>query len=145
MRAIIQVVKQASVQVCDQEVGSINNGFLVLLAVKTGDSEAQARKMADKIANLRLFIDEQAKMNLSLLDRKHSVLLVSQFTLYGDCRKGNRPSFIESARPEDARPLFDLVADYLRAFGLTVATGSFGDYMQVNLINDGPTTIILEV
>lgn len=145
MRAVIQVVSQAAVSVNDQEISRIQAGFLVLLAVKVGDGEIQAQKMAEKIAHLRILPDIAEKMNLSLLDLKLSVLLVSQFTLYGDCSRGNRPSFIDSARPEQALPLFNKVAEHLRAFGLEVAVGAFGEHMKISLVNDGPTTIILDV
>ncbi len=145
MRAVVQRVSRAKVEVSEQEISRIEAGFLVLLAVKVGDNEAQAHKMAEKIAKLRIITDADDKMNLSVLDLQHSILLVSQFTLYGDASKGNRPSFIESARPEQAEPLFDLVAADLRSFGLTVELGAFGEHMQISLINDGPTTLILEV
>lgn len=145
MRAIVQRVKEAAVSVEGQEISRIKAGFLILLAVKIGDTELQAKKMAEKIAKLRIIEDGEGKLNLSLIDKQEAVLLVSQFTLYGDCSQGNRPSFIVSARPEQARPLFDLVVSEIRNFGLEAATGSFGDYMQVSLVNDGPTTLILEI
>lgn len=145
MRAIIQVVSQAAVSVNDREISRIPAGFLILLAVKVGDSEIQAQKMAEKIAHLRILQDTEGKMNLSLLDLKLSILLVSQFTLYGDCSRGNRPSFVDSARPEQALLLFNQVAENLRTFGLEVAVGAFGEHMKISLVNDGPTTIIIDL
>jgi D-tyrosyl-tRNA(Tyr) deacylase len=145
MRALIQKVSRAAVSVDGQEISRIGAGFLVLLAVKIGDTELQAKKMADKIAKLRIIDDGTGKLNLSLLDTKQAILLVSQFTLYGDSDRGNRPSFIDSARPEQAKPLFELVAAELRASGLELQTGSFGAYMQIDLTNDGPTTLMLEI
>ncbi len=145
MRAIIQVVSQAAVSVNDREISRIPAGFLILLAVKVGDSEIQAQKMAEKIAHLRILQDTEGKMNLSLLDLKLSILLVSQFTLYGDCSRGNRPSFVDSARPEQALLLFNQVAENLRTFGLEVVVGAFGEHMKISLVNDGPTTIIIDL
>lgn len=145
MRAVVQRVSRAIVSVGNQEIGRIEAGFLVLVAVKTGDNENQAHKLADKISKLRIITDDGDKMNLSLLDNKESVMLVSQFTLYGDTSRGNRPSFIDSARPEQARPLFETVAADLRSLGLNVSLGAFGEHMQIELINDGPTTIIIDI
>ncbi|MDP3836776.1 MAG: D-aminoacyl-tRNA deacylase [bacterium] len=144
MRAIVQRVKEASVAVNAQEISRIGYGFLVLIAVRAGDGPEKAKKMGEKLARLRIIADEAGKMNLSLLDLKQEVLLVSQFTLYGDCTKGNRPSFIGSVASDEARPLIEMLADELRAHGLAVQTGSFGEHMEVALINDGPTTIIIE-
>lgn len=145
MRAVIQRVSQAIVRHNSEEVSRIKAGFLVLVAIKVGDSESQVKKMAEKIANLRILEDEEGKMNLSLIDKKQSVLLVSQFTLYGDCQKGNRPSFIQSARPEEALPLFKLLQSELQKFVGEVQLGVFGEYMQIDLTNDGPTTIVLDI
>jgi len=145
MRAVIQRVSQAIVRHNGEEVSRIKAGFLVLVAIKVGDSESQVKKMAEKIANLRILEDEEGKMNLSLIDKKQSVLLVSQFTLYGDCQKGNRPSFIHSTRSEEALPLFKLLQSELQKFVGEVQLGVFGEYMQIDLTNDGPTTIVLDI
>lgn len=145
MRAVVQKVKNAAVSVDGLEINRIDEGFLVLLAVKVGDQPEQAKKMADKLAKLRIIEDGDGKLNLSLLDKQQPLLLVSQFTLYGDCSQGNRPSFVQSARPELALPLFELVAESLRAQGVQTLLGSFGAYMQISLVNDGPTTVIVEV
>ncbi len=145
MRAVVQKVKNAAVSVDGLEINRIDEGFLVLLAVKVGDQPEQAKKMADKLAKLRIIEDGDGKLNLSLLDKQQPLLLVSQFTLYGDCSQGNRPSFVHSARPEAALLLFELVAESLRAQGVQTLLGSFGAYMQISLVNDGPTTVIVEV
>lgn len=145
MRAVVQKVKTAAVSVDGVEINRIDEGFLVLLAVKVGDQPEQAKKIADKLAKLRIIEDGDGKLNLSLLDKQQPLLLVSQFTLYGDCSQGNRPSFVQSARPELALPLFELVAESLRAQGVQTLLGSFGAYMQISLVNDGPTTVIVEV
>jgi len=125
-------------------VGAIGPGLVVLLGVKTGDTEAEARWLANKIANLRIFSDQEGKFNLSALDVGGEALVVSQFTLYGDARKGRRPSFIEAAPPEVAEPLVEKFVEFLRAKGLKVETGRFGAIMLVEIHNDGPVTIILE-
>jgi len=145
MRAVIQRVASATVSLNKEEISRIDAGFLVLLAVKVGDGEKEAKKMAEKIANLRILEDDGGKMNLSLIDKKQSILLVSQFTLYGDCERGNRPSFIQSERPEKALPLFNLLHAELKKMVPNVQIGAFGEYMQLDLINDGPTTIILDI
>jgi len=145
MRAVIQRVSRAAVSVGGEQISQIEAGYLVLVAVKVGDGEEQAHKLAEKISKLRIIVDEEEKMNLSLLDKKESVMLVSQFTLYGDASRGNRPSFIDSARPEQARPLFEMVAADLQSLGLDIALGAFGEHMKIELINDGPTTVILDV
>lgn len=145
MRAVVQKVITAAVSVDGVEINRIDEGFLVLLAVKVGDQPEQAKKMADKLAKLRIIEDDNGKLNLSLLDKQQPLLLVSQFTLYGDCSQGNRPSFVQLARPELALPLFELVAESLRAQGVQTLLGSFGAYMQISLVNDGPTTVIVEV
>ena len=144
MRALLQRVSSATVTVNGRIVGQIERGFAILLGVTHGDTIAEATWLANKIAGLRLFEDDADKMNLSLADVGGSVLVVSQFTLYGDARKGKRPSFTAAARPEQAEPLVDYFCDQLRQAGVTVATGQFGAKMQVNIHNDGPVTLMLE-
>ena len=148
MRAVVQRVAHAQVAVLteqDQRVsGAIQQGLMVLLGVAHGDTDSDARYIADKIAHLRVFTDAEDKMNLSVLEVGGSVLLVSQFTLYGDARNGRRPSYIEAARPEKAAHVYELVAKLLRAHGLIVATGEFQTHMQVSLCNDGPVTLLLD-
>lgn len=144
MRALLQRVSSANVTVNGRIVGQIERGFVILLGITHSDTTAQANWLANKVAGLRLFEDEAGKMNLGLAEVGGSVLVVSQFTLYGDARKGRRPSFIAAARPEQAEPLVDHFCDQLRQVGLTVATGQFGAAMQVNIHNDGPVTLILE-
>lgn len=144
MRAVIQRVSEASVTVDGQIVGQIQKGFLVLLGVSTTDTQDDVVWTAGKIAGLRVFEDADGKMNLALSDVGGSVLLVSQFTLYGDCRKGRRPSFVEAARPEQANALYQSVAAELRGLGLQVETGVFQADMKVRLLNDGPVTLILD-
>lgn len=144
MRAVIQRVEQASVSVEGEIRGQIGAGFLVLIGVEEGDGDADFKYIADKAPNLRVFEDEQGKMNRSLLDVGGEVLAVSQFTLLGDARGGRRPSFIAAARPETADPMYErLVADW-RARGIRVETGVFGAHMKVALVNDGPVTILLD-
>ncbi|MGQ9926349.1 MAG: D-aminoacyl-tRNA deacylase [Chloroflexaceae bacterium] len=144
MRAIIQVVSAASVEVNGQIVGRIGPGVLVLLGAGQGDTEAEARLLAEKTAYLRIFADEAGKFNHSLLDTGGGALVISQFTLYADTRKGRRPSFTSAAPPEAAEPLVDAYCDALRALGVTVETGIFGAMMRVALVNEGPVTIILD-
>ncbi len=144
MRAVIQRVSHASVTVDDTLAGRIREGLLVLLGVGQGDGEAEARWLAHKTVNLRIFSDAEGKMNRSVLDTGGSVLVISQFTLYGDIRRGFRPSFTQAALPAVAEPLVGLFCDCLRAAGLHVETGVFGAHMRVELLNDGPVTIILE-
>ena len=144
MRAVIQRVSEASVTVGQTLVGSIERGFLVLVGVADTDEEKDALWIAEKVAGLRVFEDAEEKMNLSLEDVQGAVLLVSQFTLFGDCRKGRRPSFVEAARPEKARALYEKVADTLRQLGLSVETGTFQAHMQVRLLNDGPVTLLID-
>ena len=144
MRALLQRVSSASVTVNGRIVGQIQRGFVVFLGVTHSDSTAEARWLANKIAGLRLFEDDAEKMNLGLQDVGGSVLVVSQFTLYGDARKGKRPSFTAAARPEQAEPLVDYFCEQLRQHRLTVATGQFGAMMQVAIHNDGPVTLMLE-
>lgn len=144
MRAVIQRVERASVSVEGEIRGQIGAGFLVLIGVEEGDGDADFRYIAEKVPNLRVFEDEQGKMNRSLLDVGGELLAVSQFTLLGDARGGRRPSFITAARPETADPMYErLVADW-RARGIRVDTGVFGAHMKVSLVNDGPVTILLD-
>ncbi len=144
MRALLQRVSYASVTVNGRTIGQIDRGFVILLGVTHSDTTTQADWLANKIAGLRLFEDEAGKMNLGLADVAGSVLVVSQFTLYGDARKGRRPSFTAAARPEQAEPLVDYFCGRLRQTGLTVSTGQFGAMMQVTIHNDGPVTLMLE-
>ena len=145
MRAVIQRVAKAGVSVEGHVVGEIGSGLCVFVGVTHQDTSDQARKLADKLWKLRIFADGDDKMNLSVADVGGHVLVVSQFTLYGDARKGNRPGYTEAARPDVAEPLIDLVAAELSDRGCTVATGVFGADMQVEMVNDGPVTILLEV
>jgi D-tyrosyl-tRNA(Tyr) deacylase len=144
MRLVIQRVRQASVRVDDKIVGQIGKGLLVLIGVQNGDAELAAKFLADKTANLRIFDDDDGKMNHSVLDVGGRLLVVSQFTLYGDCRKGRRPSFASAAKPEVARQLYETYCELLRANGLQVEQGIFQADMQVDLTNDGPVTLIIE-
>lgn len=144
MRAVIQRVEKASVSVEGEIKGQIGAGFLVLIGVEEGDGDVDFKYIAEKVPNLRVFEDDQGKMNRSLLDVGGEVLAVSQFTLLGDARGGRRPSFITAARPETADPMYErLVADW-RARGIRVETGVFGAHMKVSLVNDGPVTILLD-
>ncbi len=145
MRAVIQRVKSASVEINKEVVGEIKKGLLILLAVHQDDSEEVISKMAEKILNLRIFGDSDAKMNLSVKDVEGEILVVSQFTLYSDTKKGNRPSFLESAKPDKAIPMYENFVKYLSDQGIKVQTGEFGKMMEVELINDGPVTIILDI
>jgi D-aminoacyl-tRNA deacylase len=145
MKAVIQRVKGAWVDVDSRRVGSIGPGSLVLLGVAKGDSEDKCRILADKILNLRVFDDQDGRMNMSILEVKGSLLVVSQFTLFGDCRKGRRPSYSEAAPPDTARDLYEIFVEECRRSGLAVATGVFQSHMQVGLINDGPVTLIVEI
>lgn len=144
MKAIIQRVTQASVSVNNQPISQIGQGFLVLLGINKDDTEKQVVLMAKKIINLRIMADSRQKMNLSLKEVKGEMLVVSQFTLYGDCQKGNRPSFIQAARPEKAEKLYNLFVKLVSQTGIPVQTGIFGAMMAVSLVNDGPVTIIVE-
>jgi D-tyrosyl-tRNA(Tyr) deacylase len=144
MRAIIQRVSEASVEVAGQIVGRTGPGLLVLLGVGKGDGEAEANLLAEKTAQLRIFADEAGKFNRSLLESGGGALVVSQFTLYADTRKGRRPSFIDAAPPELAAPLVERYCAVLRARGVAVETGVFGAAMRVALVNDGPVTIALD-
>ena len=144
MRALIQRVAGASVSVEGREVGSIGPGLVALLGVSAEDTEDDAQYLADKTVNLRIFADEQNRFNRSALDTGAELLVVSQFTLYGDTRKGRRPDFTKAAPPELAQRLYEHTVDLFRAKGLTVATGVFQEYMQVSLQNDGPVTLMLD-
>jgi D-tyrosyl-tRNA(Tyr) deacylase len=144
MRAVVQRVTQASVSVEGETLGAIDMGLVVLLGIGHGDGEGQAQWMANKIANLRIFSDENGKMNRSVLDIGGRVLLISQFTLYGDARKGNRPGFTNAALPDVAEPLVNRVGQLLVQAGVPVASGRFQAHMLVEIHNDGPVTIILE-
>ena len=144
MRALIQRVSQASVSVEGHVVAAIEQGLVVLVGVARGDSEADARYVAEKTANLRVFPDESGKFNLSALDISGEVLVVSQFTLVASTRKGRRPSFTEAAPPEEAEPLVDTFAQFLRSAGLKAKTGRFQQHMLVEIHNDGPVTIFID-
>ena len=144
MRAVFQRVSSAKVSVDGEVVSSISSGLLVLLGVSKDDSEADAQYLADKTANLRIFGDDEGKMNLSVSDIDGEILAVSQFTLYGDCRKGRRPSFIAAARPEKAESLYEKYVSNLTNMGLKVKTGVFQAHMDVELVNDGPVTILID-
>lgn len=144
MRAVVQRVKQAEVTVEHESVGRCDRGLVVLLGVDREDTEADARYLADKVVNLRVFSDAQDKMNLSVQDVAGSILAVSQFTLYGDCRKGRRPNFTAAAPPEQAQCLYEQFVDYCRQYDVTVATGRFQADMLVEIHNDGPVTLLLD-
>lgn len=143
MRAVLTKVKSASVSIGSEEKASIGKGFLILLGVHETDTEAEAEKIADKICGLRIFEDENGKMNVNPADAGAEMLIISQFTLFADCRS-RRPGFSRAARPENAVPLYELVIAECRARGFSVGTGEFGAYMQVESVNDGPVTIILD-
>ena len=144
MRAVVQRVSRAAVRVEGQVTGEVGRGLLVLLGVAAGDREEDARWMADKLAQLRIFADADGKMNRSVEDEGGGVLLVSQFTLLGDARKGNRPSFAGAAPPEEANALYERVRSALALRGLPVATGVFRARMEVELVNDGPVTLLVD-
>ena len=144
MRAVIQRVKQSSVTVDDTVVGEIGPGLLVLLGVAKEDQSGHADYLVEKIVNLRIFEDEQGKMNRSLIDTGGQMLVVSQFTLLGDCRKGRRPSFVNAAPPDHAKALYEYFTAQVHAKGITAATGRFQSLMDVALVNDGPVTLIVE-
>jgi len=144
MRACIQRVSRARVSVGHEVCGEIGKGFLVLLGVAQGDREQDARQLADKVAGLRIFEDDQGKMNLALADVGGAMLVVSQFTLLGDCRKGRRPSFVAAAEPELAERLYQVFVDAVAAKGIEVATGRFRQHMEIELVNDGPVTLLVD-
>jgi len=144
MRAVVQRVSEASVHVNGRVVGRIGGGLVVLLGVQQDDSGKEAEYLADKIANLRIFPDSHEVMNLSILEAGGEILVVSQFTLFGDCRKGRRPSYAKAAGPDKANDLYLHLVSCLRKAGLTVATGEFQAMMKVSLVNDGPVTLLLD-
>lgn len=144
MKLVIQRVANATVKVEGETIGEIEKGFLVLVGMKQGDTKEQADILVKKLCNLRVFEDENNKMNLSIKDINGKLLIVSQFTLYADCKKGNRPSFIEAARPEEAEPLYEYFKQKCMEEGIEIQSGKFGADMKVSLLNDGPVTIIIE-
>jgi len=144
MKAVLMRVQRASVTIDERETRSIGRGFLILLAVTHDDTEAQAVKLADKLCSLRLFEDADGKINLTLDEVGGEIMIVSQFTLYGNCKKGRRPEFLSAARPEVAIPLYEKFVQLCRDKGLHVETGEFGAYMQVESLNDGPVTLIVD-
>jgi D-tyrosyl-tRNA(Tyr) deacylase len=144
MRAVIQRVSEASVEISDEVVGDIAAGLLVLLAVARDDQRGDADYLADKITNLRIFTDDDGKMNRSLLETTGEILVVSQFTLYGDVRRGRRPSYSDAAEPEKANALYEYFVGRVRSLGVKVETGVFQATMKVSLVNDGPVTILLD-
>ncbi|MGE5416431.1 MAG: D-aminoacyl-tRNA deacylase [Acidobacteriota bacterium] len=144
MRAVVQRAQRGKVTVDDRTIGEVGQGLVVLIGVKDGDGAVDADYIADKIVNLRIFEDEEGKMNHSVSDLGGQVLAISQFTLYGDVRKGRRPSFTGAAPPEEGLAWFNRVVEEIRKRGITVATGEFGEHMVVEIINDGPVTIILD-
>lgn len=144
MKLVIQRVKEASVEIEGKINGKINQGFMVLVGITNDDNEEIVDKMVNKLINLRIFEDENEKLNLSLMDVKGEILSISQFTLYANCRKGRRPSFLEAAKPDISKPLYEYFNKSLENNGVHVETGVFGAMMNVSLINEGPTTIILD-
>ena len=145
MRVVVQRCLRAEVRIAGETVGQIGRGFLLLVGITDGDTKVQADLLAKKVGQMRVFEDAEGKMNLALNDVDGAILSISQFTLYADCKKGNRPSFIRAARPETAEPLYDYFNERLRTeYGLQVETGRFGADMKVDFINDGPVTILLD-
>lgn len=144
MRAVVQRVKRAKVEVENEIIGEINEGLLVFVGIETNDMESDIDYLCDKTTNLRIFEDEDGKMNKSLLDLNKSMLVISQFTLQGDARKGRRPSFSNAMIPEKAIPMYEEFIRRIKDMGITIATGKFGADMQVELVNDGPVTILLD-
>jgi D-tyrosyl-tRNA(Tyr) deacylase len=144
MKAVVQRVSSAGVHIDGAVYSSIGGGLLVLLGIEKGDSEEKARSLASKITELRIFEDDQAKMNRSVTEVRGAILVVSQFTLAGDCSRGRRPSFDRAARPEEARPLYEVFVEQIRSLGIPVETGVFQAMMDVELTNNGPVTFILE-
>lgn len=144
MRAVVQRVSEASVAIGDRPRGAIDRGLVILLGVSNEDTEEDARALAERVANLRIFPDEDGKMNRSLLEAGGEALVVSQFTLYGDARKGRRPSFVRAARGPEAAARYEQFVAALRALGIETATGEFGAMMDVALVNEGPVTILLD-
>ncbi|CAH2212630.1 D-aminoacyl-tRNA deacylase [Tepidibacter aestuarii] len=144
MRAVVQRVSNSSVTVDQNVVGKIDKGIMVLLGINDDDNSKDVEYLVDKIVNLRIFEDENEKMNLSLLDIKGELLVVSQFTLYGDCRKGRRPNFTDAAKPDKAVPLYEEFIDKAKKYGIKVETGKFGAHMKVDIMNDGPVTLLID-
>ena len=144
MRAVLTKVKHASVTIDGELKGKIGRGFLILLGVAPDDTEEKCRKMADKLCSLRLFEDADGKINLTLDEVGGEIMIVSQFTLYGNCRKGRRPEFLSAARPEIAIPMYEKFVEICREKGYHVETGEFGAYMQVDSLNDGPLTLVVD-
>lgn len=144
MRAIVQRVTYSKVVVNDKKIGEINKGFNILVGISKEDTLEDLKYLKDKILNLRIFEDENDKMNLSILDVKGDILVISQFTLYGDCRKGRRPNFMEAEGGEKAKALYDKFVEMLKESNLKVETGEFGAYMKVDIQNDGPVTLMLD-
>jgi len=144
MRAVVQRVARARVVIDGHVVGEIQQGLLVLLGVTHTDTPADVQWLAEKIAGLRIFNDADGKMNRDVTEAGGGILVVSQFTLYGDCKKGRRPSFVDAARPETAVPLYEAFVNAIKALGIPTATGSFGAMMQVELVNDGPVTLVVD-
>jgi len=144
MKLVVQRVKNSNVKVDEKIVGKINKGFLVLCGITHNDTEKEVQYLAKKLINLRVFQDKDDKMNLSIKDVEGELLVISQFTLYADCTSGNRPSFINAAKPEDAKKLYNAFIEECQKYGVKVEKGIFGADMKVSLINDGPVTIILE-
>ena len=144
MRAVIQRAKRGSVTVDGEIIGQIGQGLVILLGIGEGDNQEDIEYLADKIVNLRIFDDANGKMNLSALDEELELLVISQFTLYGDCRKGRRPGFGQAASPKEARRLYEGFLEEIKKYGLKVETGQFAAMMDVELINDGPVTMLLD-
>ncbi|MDQ0886199.1 D-tyrosyl-tRNA(Tyr) deacylase [Paenibacillus sp. V4I9] len=144
MRVVVQRCKRSDVTVNDVTIGRIEHGLMLLVGITHDDTEQDAKYLADKVAGLRIFEDETGKMNLSVLETAGQILSVSQFTLYGDCRKGKRPNFMSAARPELAEPLYDKFNELLRSRGIHVETGAFGEMMDVSLTNWGPVTLVID-
>ena len=144
MRLVVQRVSEASVEIDGKINGAIKKGFMVLVGINNEDSEIIIEKMVDKLIHLRIFEDENEKLNLSLLDVQGEILSISQFTLYANCKKGRRPSFLEAAKPDVSKPLYDYFNQCIEKKGIHIETGIFGAMMNVSLINSGPTTIILD-
>lgn len=145
MKVLIQRVKRASVTINDKLYSKINKGILALVGIEKGDTIEQIQKMAKKLSGLRIFSDENDKMNLSILDVQGEMLIVSQFTLCGDCKKGTRPSFDKSAAPDVAKELYEIFIKEIKNYGIKIGTGEFGAMMDIELINDGPVTFMLEM
>lgn len=144
MKVLIQRVKHSKVMISGKNVAEINKGILALVGIEKGDTKAQVEKLAKKVVNLRIFPDDNDKMNRSLIDIQGEMLIVSQFTLCGDCKKGTRPSFDKSAPPQVANDLYEYFVSLIKDFGIKTGTGKFGEMMEVSLINDGPVTFMLE-